>query len=416
MIDKDVLVNQIASPPRPAFSGPLTHRSPELKELFAFIAAGAAERDRERIHPYDVFELVRSARLGALRLRREDGGAGSTLRELFEVVIALAAADPNIAHSLRNHYAFVERFPLSRQVAHGRKWADIIASGAIVGLASTELTSARVGASPFATKLVPDRDGFRLTGTKYYSTGTLYADYVQVRAAGPDDAVVTAIIPTTREGVERIDDWDGAGQRLTGSGTTYFHDVRVEADEIEPDSPSTGYGVPHSNSVAQLLVTATVAGILRNVLTDAVALLGSRKDRHFYFAQTERVADDPLLQEIIGHISASAYTAEVLILAAADAHDAVFQARERGEPDAELAHAASVAASKAKLIVDDLTIRGASQLFDVAGASATRRAKNLDRHWRNARTLASHNPVSLKARALGEYELHGTQLPSKGFF
>lgn len=409
-------MNQIASPPRPTFSGPLSHHSPELKDLLAFIAAGAAERDRERIHPYEVFDLIRSARLGALRLRPEDGGPGASLRELFEVVIALAAADPNIAHSLRNHYAFVERYPLSRRSSHRKKWADVIASGTIVGLASTELTSPRVGASPFETKLVPEGDGFRLTGTKYYSTGTLYADYVQVRAAGPDDAVLTAIIPTTREGIERIDDWDGAGQRLTGSGTTHFHNVRVEADEIEPDSLTTGYGVPHSNSVAQLLVTATIAGILRNILTDSVALLNSRKDRHFYFAQTERVADDPLLQQIIGQLSANAYAAEVLILAAADAHEVVFQARERGEPDAELAHQASLAASKAKLIVDDLTIRGGSQLFDVAGASATRRAKNLDRHWRNARTLASHNPAALKARAIGDYELHGTWLPEKGFF
>ncbi len=67
-------MNQIASPPRPTFSGPLSHHSPELKDLLAFIAAGAAERDRERIHPYEVFDLIRSARLGALRLRKEDGG------------------------------------------------------------------------------------------------------------------------------------------------------------------------------------------------------------------------------------------------------------------------------------------------------------------------------------------------------
>ncbi|GGF89910.1 acyl-CoA dehydrogenase [Azorhizobium oxalatiphilum] len=409
-------MNQIITPPRPSFTGPLTHRSPELADLLAFIAAGAAERDRERIHPLDVFDLIRSARLGALRLQAADGGPGATLRELFEVVIALAAADPNIAHSLRNHYAFVERFSLSRTVLHRAKWAGIVAEGAIVALASTELGSARVGASPFATKLRRDGDGFRLSGTKYYSTGTLYADYVQVRAAGPDDEVLTAIIPTTRSGVERIDDWDGAGQRLTGSGTTHFDDVRVEADEVEPDSLTAGYGVPHSNSVAQLLVTATVAGILRNVETDAVALLASRKDRHFYFAQTERVADDPLLQEIVGRISADAFAAEAVILAAADAHEAVFQARARGEPDAALAHAASVAAAKAKLVVDELTIRDAGHIFDVAGASATRRAKNLDRHWRNARTLASHNPAALKARALGDYALHGTQLPEKGFF
>jgi alkylation response protein AidB-like acyl-CoA dehydrogenase len=54
-----------------------------------------------------MLERVRRARLGALRIPREDGGGGASLRELFAVVIALAAADVNVAHILRGHFAFV---------------------------------------------------------------------------------------------------------------------------------------------------------------------------------------------------------------------------------------------------------------------------------------------------------------------
>jgi hypothetical protein len=43
------------------------------------------------------------------------------------------------------------------------------------------------------------------------------------------------------------------------------------------------------------------------------------------------------------------------------------------------------------------------------------RGKTLDRHWRNVRTLASHNPPSYKAQGLGAYELHGTRLATLGF-
>ena len=32
----------------------------------------------------------------------------------------------------------------------------------------------------------------------------------------------------------------------------------------------------------------------------------------------------------------------------------------------------------------------------------------LDRHWRNARTLASHNPVIYRDRIVGDYVLNGT--------
>ena len=42
------------------------------------------------------------------------------------------------------------------------------------------------------------------------------------------------------------------------------------------------------------------------------------------------------------------------------------------------------------------------------GASATSTAKGLDRHWRNAQTVATHNPIAFRARALGDYLINGT--------
>jgi hypothetical protein len=39
-----------------------------------------------------------------------------------------------------------------------------------------------------------------------------------------------------------------------------------------------------------------------------------------------------------------------------------------------------------------------------------------NRHWRNARTLSSHNPTTYKARSTGQYEISGTPLPAKGCF
>ena len=50
------------------FSAPVRANSPELQQLFDFIALGASERDRDRILPYNVVELIRRSRLGALRI------------------------------------------------------------------------------------------------------------------------------------------------------------------------------------------------------------------------------------------------------------------------------------------------------------------------------------------------------------
>ena len=40
-------------------------------------------------------------------------------------------------------------------------------------------------------------------------------------------------------------------------------------------------------------------------------------------------------------------------------------------------------------------------------SSATSTATRLDRHWRNARTVASHNPTKYRARSVGDYLING---------
>jgi alkylation response protein AidB-like acyl-CoA dehydrogenase len=64
-----------------------------------------------------------------------------------------------------------------------------------------------------------------------------------------------------------------------------------------------------------------------------------------------------------------------------------------GVADAELTEAASLRAAQAKVAVEEIAFRATTQLFEIGGASATKREHDLDRHWRNARTIASHNPT-----------------------
>jgi alkylation response protein AidB-like acyl-CoA dehydrogenase len=397
-------------------SSPIDLRSSELGSLLAKIAEGESERERERILPFDAIDLIRSAKLGALRLPASAGGAGSTIRELFEVIIRLGEADANVAHILRNHFSVVERLVRHPRDEQGRQWQQAVADGAIIGLATTELDTPQVGNIVPNTTLTPDGDDYLLNGTKYYSTGTLYSDYVLVRAADPAGRPGATIIPVKREGVELIDDWDGLGQRLTATGTTHFRNVRVKRQEIVFDAPHVGYGVPYSNTFAQLFLTGIVAGIARAALRDAAALVRSRK-RTFYYAPSEVPTDDPALQQTIGQISSGAFAAETVVLAAAEALDVATDTFDAGAPEAaEAAHRAALLSAQAKIVADDFAIRAGSLLFDVGGASATKKATNFDRHWRNARTLSSHNPTTYKARSIGQHVINGTPLPAKGFF
>lgn len=385
-----------------------------LQPLFDRIEEGAAERERERTLPFAEVALLREAGYGALRLPRPDE-AGLTFRHLLKIVIRLAAADSNVAHIFRNHFTVNELYVRRAREGQGRLWQEAVAGGAIFGLGNIELGAKSAGSVLPSTTLTPDGDGFRLNGTKYYTTGTLYSTYVLVRAATPDERLASVIIPVTREGIEIVDDWDGIGQRLTASGTGHFRNVRAEASEVVFDADGIGYGLAYSNTLAQLYVTAIVAGIARAVLNDARRLLLGRS-RTFYYATAERPADDPLLLQVLGDLATDAFAAEAAVLAAAEALDAVGAARDGGRDDDSLAHEAALAAAKAKLIVDELAIRAGGRLFDLAGASAASRARNLDRHWRNARTLATHNPGVTKAAAIGAFEANGAKLPAKGFF
>ncbi|MEH1821835.1 MAG: acyl-CoA dehydrogenase family protein [Nostoc sp.] len=398
------------------FSAPVTANSPELQTLFDFIALGASERDRDRILPFDVVELIRRSGLGALRIPVAEGGGGSSARELFEVVIRLGDADPNVAHIVRNHFSVTERILRSERTPRNRRWLKAVVDGAIIGLASTELEVKRSGGGQVAnTKLTPDDNGYRLNGTKYYSTGSLYADLIFVRLLTPNDTVAIALLPTKREGINLVDDWDGFGQRLTGTGTTTFTNVRVEADEVLLETDTDKDNLPY-NIVPQLFLTAINAGIIRNVLRDATALIHKRP-RTFYHATTEQAADDPILQQTVGQIASNAFAAEAIVLAAAAVLDGLPAAQAQGEEsETAVALAASLSAAKAKLIVDELALKSATLLFEVGGASTTKKSSNFDRHWRNARTLASHNPGHFKARAIGDYEINGTPLPTRGFF
>jgi alkylation response protein AidB-like acyl-CoA dehydrogenase len=400
-----------------AASAPVAPGSRDLKALLDEIAEGAAEREREARPPYDAIERVRETRLGALRVPVAEGGAGASFRDFFATLIDLAHADANVAHILRAHFWFVEQRLVAEPGDEVRaRWLAEVVDGTLFGNAASEVGGSRpVGEIAFDTRITPDGDGYRLDGVKYYSTGSLFSDRVAVYATTEDGRFGSAIVPVDREGVTLEDDWDGIGQRLTGTGTTRLENVRLDADEVvfrplaDPPPPT------YEGAFLQLYLTAVIAGVARGARDDAAALVRGR-ERTYAHAAAETASADPQLQQTVGQIASYAFAAEATVLAAADALDAAEASLDGGVPAAALATTASLRAAEAKVVVDELAPRAATLIFDVGGASATKQAHNLDRHWRNARTLASHNPTLYKARAIGDHTINGAALPANGFF
>ncbi|MBB6627092.1 acyl-CoA dehydrogenase family protein [Nocardioides sp. KIGAM211] len=381
--------------------------------LLEEIAAGTVQRELDGELPTEQVRRLKEAGFGAVRVPVEHGGRGADLVELTQLWINLATADANLPQALRGHFALAEDRLFQHVLGDDqRAWFARFAAGEIAGNAWSEVGS--TGIDTQQTVLTRDGDGYRINGEKYYTTGSIFAEWADVYTRRPggatgrgEDDYVIAVVDTRERGVTVTDDWDGFGQRGTGSGTTAFDDVWVNAENVLVFSRR----FPYQTAFYQLNLLATLTGIGRAALRDAVAAV-RRRERNYSHANAPRVRDDAQVLARIGEIAAAVYAAEATTLRVAAALEATFRAG-RG-PDATLRalnEAAEIESSAAQVVVTDLVLRATSDLFDTLGASATSRAHALDRHWRNARTVSSHNPRILKARVVGGYEVNGTPPP-----
>jgi alkylation response protein AidB-like acyl-CoA dehydrogenase len=382
----------------------------DLAAILADIAAGARERDLLRRPPAEEIARLRAAGVGALRVPAAEGGGGISVRELFAFAMDLSHADSNVGQILRAHFGTVEDVLRWPDGEPRRTWIERITGGALIGVGNNELVALQAGDPRKTTTLTPDGDGWVLQGTKFYSTGTLYCDWSFVTGVTADGAPAFALVPTDREGVTLEDDWDGFGQRLSASGTTRFEGVRVAADEVFLPPPGGGPRW-HLGPFYQHWLNAVIAGSLRSVRDDAVTLIRGRV-RSFTHGSAALPREDPVLLEVVGEISANAAAAESIVLETADVIARIGDAPD----DDDVIHEAALRASEAQVAIDALGLASADLLFEVGGASATREGLNLDRHWRNIRTLASHNPARFKTRAIGDLLANGTTLPDNTYF
>jgi alkylation response protein AidB-like acyl-CoA dehydrogenase len=377
------------------------------RPIFQRIADGALEREQSRTLPHEPIQWLKEAGFGAVRVPIEYGGGGASVPQLFELLIELAEADSNLPQALRGHFAFVEDRLNAPSGPARDVWLKRFVEGDIVGCAWTEIGTVAMG--DVVTKVTPHGDQWRLNGEKFYSTGSLFSDWIDVYAQRSDTGGdVIAAVRTRQPGIEQSDDWDGFGQRTTGSGTSRFVDAEVDAENVIDFATRFKY----QTAFYQLVLLATLAGIGRAALRDVSRHVRERQ-RIYSHGNAQRVSEDPQVQQVVGNIAAWVYAAEASALKAAQPAQQAYVARFADDPARERAAnvAAEIESAKAQVVVTELIQRATTELFNALGASDIRRGKSLDRHWRNARTVSSHNPVIYKARIVGDWSINGTEPP-----
>ncbi|WKB55894.1 acyl-CoA dehydrogenase family protein [Eleftheria terrae] len=378
-----------------------------LRPVFQRIAEGALQRERDRQLPREPIAWLKEAGFGAVRVPREHGGAGASLPQLVQLLIELAEADSNIVQALRGHFAFVEDRLNAAPGPQRTVWFERFVKGDLVGNAWTEVGDVQVG--DVITK-VSRKDGrWVVDGRKYYSTGSIFADWVDLYARRADNhADVIAAVSTHQPGVQHFDDWDGFGQRTTGSGTSTYEDALVEPENLIPFETRFKY----QTAFYQLFHLATLAGIGRAIERDVAHEVRSRR-RIFSTGNANHVSRDPQVQQVVGQISAWVYAAQATALRAAEPAQRAYEARFQDDVEAERQAniAAEIESAQGQIVISELILRAATELFNTLGASGVSSTKALDRHWRNARTVASHNPLIYKQRIVGDWRINGTEPP-----
>jgi alkylation response protein AidB-like acyl-CoA dehydrogenase len=398
----------LATPDQPVIT--VADLNARADELLPQIAAGAAQRERDRELPFDAVAQIAKARLYTCRIPTKYGGPGGSVKDTIALLIRIASVDSNVAQALRPGFGFIEGLLASRaDGAEGERerWFARYLQGTVLGNAGWEVGGAN---GSISARIVRDGEHYRANGSKYYSTGSLYADWVSAVALDENDQPVSFILPRSREGLELLDDFDAMGQRLTASGTTLLNNVVVHADEIRTKTVEEGRRTIVTPFL-QLFLAAVEAGIARNALNDAVAF-AQEHARPIKHSTASRSVDDPYVELSVGDISARAYTAEAVVLRAAQSIDRAWAA----QLDPQAVDQAAIDVAQAQYIAAESALKAAELVFDVGGASTTGRAHNLDRHWRNARTVANHNPRHWKAAAVGAWQLKGTPPPTSGLF
>jgi SfnB family sulfur acquisition oxidoreductase len=381
------------------------------RDYAASIAGGAIERDRAGGVPVAELAAFDASGLLAITVPREHGGPDLPASVLAEVIRSIAAVDPAIAQVPQAHFLFVDVLSVCGDAAQqARLFSSVLAGGRLGnGLAErggqhAQDLKTRVRAS--------GGGGLRLQGRKYYCTGAITARWIGVSALDDGGHLVLAFVERDAPGVFVDDDWDVMGQRATVSGTATFDDVPVDPALVVPYERA--FQVPQQlGARAQLVHAAIQAGIAGGALRDAGEFVRTRARPFFEAARggwADRAGDDPHTIGRFGRLATRVRAAEALLAAAA----ATLDEATRQPLDSAQAARGSIAVAAVRAFASEVAVEVASDLFALSGASAADQRYDLSRHWRNARTHASHDPVDWKYHHVGNYLLNDVAPPNHG--
>jgi alkylation response protein AidB-like acyl-CoA dehydrogenase len=352
-----------------------------LKSITASLETTAAAHDRDGSFPFENFDLLHRHGLLALTVPAERGGGGADLATASRVVRAVARGEASTALVLAMQY-LAHRLVVSAWPAEigDVLAADAVRSGALINALRVEPelgTPARGGLPATLARRVPG--GWRISGTKIYSTGIPILRWLNVWGRTDEDEPRAGffVVPREAAGITVNETWNHMGMRASGSHDVVLSDVFVPASHAPDLRPEAGWAVRGAEELSWMIV-------LQSVIYDAVAeaardwlvrYLLERKPSNL----GAPLASLPRFQEAVGDIEARLLTNRTLL-------DAVTDAADRG---------ACWTAERVLLVKHTVTsnvIAVTSRALDITGNPGLSRTNPLERHHRNALCSRIHTP------------------------
>jgi alkylation response protein AidB-like acyl-CoA dehydrogenase len=379
----------------PDLSDPLVAKAVELRALFD---EDAAERDKAGGRPLEQIRLLKESGLPSAQISKEYGGQGASWLSILRVVREFARTDGSLAHLFGYHH-----LPLNGVYFRGSQAQkeELLRRSArenwVWGNSGNAMSKSSSGRR--------DGKGWVINGFRPFSSGSHIADYLQISWENEKGQRLTAAIPTYREGIVVEDDWDGIGQRQTGSGTVTFNDVRVEDHELigSPDVALTPFASLTSLFQQSVLLNVFV-GSAQGALSQGRDYT-NEASRPWVYSGFEKHSDDPWVKRKYGELYIRTLAATELADKAARSLDEAYNQGEALSPEQRGLTAIDLAT--ANVYAGDVGLEVSSEIFEVMGARSATNANGYDRFWRNVRTHSLHNPAEYKKRTIGTWLLSG---------
>ncbi|HUD91813.1 acyl-CoA dehydrogenase family protein [Sphingobium sp.] len=357
----------------------------QLDRLTKRLAETAEDYDRSAEFPRANFDLLAREGLIGLTVPRELGGHGASLSEAIRVLGAVAKGEPSTALIL------FMTFHYHATPARARNWPQhiyeelareaVAGCGLIGGLrVEPELGTPVRGGLP-ATVARRTTDGWAISGTKIYSTGSTGLDWFSVWARTDEDSprVGNFLVRANSPGTDIEPAWDHLGMRATVSHAVHFTDTPTPFDHAvdirRPEQWATGAGDPNLAIWNALSISTIYDGVARAARDWLRAYLNDRVPTNLGAS----LATLPRVQERFGEIEALLQVNRTMIRDAAARHDA-------GDPSS------AVEVNNIKYLATANAIRAVEIGLELTGNPGISRRNPLERHYRDVLCSRIHSP------------------------